>query len=58
MCEEIQLGNCIMSNEKPTVVSALDVVPKDKGDTRLIHDLSCPDGGVNKLAWETSVAYS
>jgi hypothetical protein len=40
------------------VTSALGAVPKGLLDVRLIHDLSRPDGGVNRLASDTSVTYT
>lgn len=32
------------------------MVLNDVSDVKIIHNLSHPDGGINKLAWETSVA--
>jgi hypothetical protein len=58
LVEEIDAGNYVLSHTKPLVVSALGAVPKDVGDIRIIHDLSRPEGGVNRLAWETSVAFT
>jgi hypothetical protein len=58
LIEQINEGNYVMTHEKPLVVSALGAVPKDEGDIRIIHDLSRPDGGVNRLAWDTSVAFT
>ena len=41
---EIQNGNCFITTEKPTIVSALGAIPKpDSSDIRLIHDCSRPE---------------
>ena len=54
--QEIGAGNYMVCSKKPHVVSALGAIPKpDSSDIRLIHDLS--RGGVNQLAFETSVKY-
>jgi hypothetical protein len=58
LLEEIAAGNYVRTIIKPVVVSALGAIPKGLDDVRLIHDLSRPDGGVNKLAWDTSVCYT
>jgi hypothetical protein len=42
--KEIVSGNYIISNEKPTIISALGSVPKSDGGLRLIHDCSLPVG--------------
>lgn len=55
---EIKVGNYVLTETKPTIVSSLGAVPKGKDDVRIIHDLSRPDGGINKLAWNTSVSYT
>jgi hypothetical protein len=55
--EEIAAGNYIKCGTKPNVITSLGAVVKDGSDIRLIHDLSRPEGGVNRLAWETSVVY-
>lgn len=50
---EINNGNYMIVNEKPTVISALGAIPKagNKDDIRLIHDCSQPSGGsVNEYA--------
>lgn len=44
ICTEIELGNYVVVNHKPLVVSALGAVPKDSGSIRLIHDCSLPRG--------------
>jgi hypothetical protein len=56
--EEIDKGNYIKSSVRPNNVSSLGAVPKDGDDVRLIHDLSRPKGGINSLAWDTSVTYT
>ena len=46
--DEISEGNYVICNQKPTIVSALGVVPKSDGGWRLIHDCSLPtDTGLN-----------
>ena len=47
--EELEAGNYIAVDSKPSIVSALGAVPKpDSDDIRLIHDCSMPPGkGVN-----------
>ncbi|XP_066925176.1 uncharacterized protein [Clytia hemisphaerica] len=47
--EEIEAGNYVAVDSKPSIVSALGAVPKpDSDDIRLIHDCSMPPGkGVN-----------
>ena len=47
--DEIHQGNYIITQEKPTIVSAIGAVPKANSDElRLIHDCSMPEGlGVN-----------
>lgn len=47
--EEISAGNYVLTDSRPTIVSALGAVPKpDSEDLRLIHDCSMPPGkGVN-----------
>ena len=45
LLDEIALGNYVISETKPTIVSALGAVPKpDSEDVRLIHDCSQPEG--------------
>ena len=56
--EEISAGNYVLTSIKPSVISALGAIPKDADDVRVIHDLSRPDGGVNKWALDTSVTYT
>jgi hypothetical protein len=56
--EEMAAGNYIVASSKPLVTSALGAVPKGLLDVRLIHDLSRPDGGVKRLANDTSVTYT
>jgi hypothetical protein len=55
---EVSCGRYIICDEKPYVVSSLGAIPKKNNKVRLIHDLSRPAGGVNKLASDTSVSYS
>ena len=47
--EEIKEGNYVITQCKPTIVSAIEAVPKANSDElRLIHDCSMPEGlGVN-----------
>lgn len=56
--EELHKGNYVLCGDKPLVTSALGAIPKGLDDIRLIHDLSRPNGGVNKFAWDTSVIYT
>ena len=43
--EEIDNGNYVVCNDRPTIVSALGAIPKPNGkDIRLIHDCSRPIG--------------
>ena len=50
------MGDYVICDKRPAVVSALGAIPKPGSDKiRLIHDLS--RGGVNALALETSVKY-
>lgn len=42
---KISKGNYVVSNSKPTIISALGTVPKpDFSEVRLIHDCSRPQG--------------
>lgn len=51
MDTELQEGRYVRCESKPTIISALAVVPKSDGGLRLIHDLSRPVGGaVNDMA--------
>ena len=44
--EEIRLGRYVVTDTKPTIVSALGAVPKETpGELRVIHDASRPHGG-------------
>jgi hypothetical protein len=56
--EEIAAGNYVITSVKPLACSALGAIPKGLLDIRLIHDLSRPDGGVNRLALDTSVSFT
>ena len=56
--EEVGKSNYIRTKTCPNNVSALGAIPKDVDDVRIIHDLSKPDGGINCLAWDTSVVYT
>ena len=56
---EIALGNYIVTTDRPAVVSSLGAVPKaGSSEIRIIHDLSQPNGGINKWASNCSVKYS
>jgi hypothetical protein len=55
--KEILKGRYIVTNSEPYVVSALGAIPKSATKIRLIHDLSRPSGGVNRLAEDTAVVY-
>jgi hypothetical protein len=41
---EIDSGNYVIVDKRPTIVSALGAIPKPNGDIRLIHDASRPLG--------------
>lgn len=41
---EVALGNYVVTNKKPRIVSALGAVPKSDGGIRIIHDASMPIG--------------
>ena len=49
---KISAGNYVITHSKPTIISALSVIPKgDSDDFRLNHDCSLPVGaGVNAYA--------
>lgn len=42
--KEVKKGNYKFLDRKPTIVSAIGVVPKGGGEYRLIHDCSLPEG--------------
>ena len=43
ICEEIAEGNYIITDTRPTIISALGAIPKpNSGKVRLIHDCSQP----------------
>ena len=52
LLEEIQEGNYIVTDKKPTIISAFGAIPKpDSSEVRLIHDCSMPAGkGLNVYA--------
>ena len=41
---EIELGNYVICDSPPEIVSPIAVIPKPDGDVRLIHDCSRPIG--------------
>jgi hypothetical protein len=55
--KEILKGRYTITDTEPHVVSALGAIPKSATKIRLIHDLSRPGGGVNRLAEDTAVVY-
>ena len=59
LLEEIAIGNGMISEVKPTIVSAVEAVPKaDSEEIRLIHDCSQPKGSaVNDYADIDSFRY-
>jgi hypothetical protein len=57
LIEEIESGHYVVSPVPMLKTSALGAVPKGSDDVRVIHDLSRPDGGLNKFAQGTSVTY-
>jgi hypothetical protein len=56
--KEIDLGRYIVVKNPPSVISSLGAVPKPGGKVRVIHDLSRPDGGINRFCENSSVTYS
>jgi hypothetical protein len=57
--KELELGRYVVCDESPLAVSSLGAIPKPNGvDIRIIHDLSRPEGGINRLAEGTSVSYT
>jgi hypothetical protein len=56
--KEVDLGRYIKCVNQPYIVSSLGAILKPNKSIRLIHDLSRPNGGVNRLAVDTSVCYS
>ena len=59
LLEEIAIGNCVISEVKPTIVSAIGAVPKaDSEEIRLIHECGQPKGSaVNDYADIDSFKY-
>jgi hypothetical protein len=55
--KEVDMGQYIVCEEPPHSVSALGAIPKSAGKIRIIHDLSRPDGGMNRSAVDSSVHY-
>jgi hypothetical protein len=55
--KEVDMGRYIVCEDPPQLVSALGAIPKSAGKIRIIHDLSRPDGGMNRSAVDTSVHY-
>ncbi len=41
---EVALGNYVITDKKPRIVSALGAIPKSDGGVRIIHDASMPIG--------------
>ena len=56
--KEIELGRYVVVKKPPSVISSLGAVAKPGGKIRVIHDLSRPDGGVNRFGTDSSVTYS
>jgi hypothetical protein len=57
--KEVLLGRYIVVPSPPAVVSSLGAVPKaGSSKIRLIHDLSRPDGGLNRYGVDSSVKYT
>ena len=56
---EIDNGRYVISEKRPTIISALGAIPKkDSSEVRLIHDCSRPVGAsLNELASKDSVKY-
>lgn len=55
---EIELGNYVITNRKPTIVSSLGAVEKPDGGIRLIHDASRPlHCGLNSYTSDTTCSY-
>ncbi len=51
--EELAMGNYVVTDSKPDIVSALGSIPKDNGKVRLIQDGSMPHnaGIVSVSTW-------
>ena len=55
---EIEEGNYVKVDKKPTIVSALGAIPKPDGGIRLIHDGSMPEGhALNDYAMSEECKY-
>ena len=55
---EVENGRYVVTREKPTIVSALGAIPKDKNKIRLIHDCSRPEGNsLNSYAETDTVRF-
>ena len=56
---EIEQGNYVITEKRPTIISALGAIPKpNSNDVRLIHDCSRPIGtSLNDFATKASVKY-
>ena len=56
--EEVSAKNYVIIGHKPKVVSSLGAILKPNGSVRLIHDLSCPNEGVNQFVLDSSCHYT
>jgi hypothetical protein len=56
--KEVKLGRYVITEKRPSVISSLGAVLKKNGKVRIIHDLSRPDGGINRFGVDSSVSYS
>jgi hypothetical protein len=56
--KEVRLGRYVIVATPPKIISSLGAVPKSNGKICLIHDLSQPDGGINRYGVDSSVKYA
>ena len=53
---EIREGRYIVTQEKPTIISAIGAIPKSEKSVRLIYDASRPTGsGLNDYVSQSKV---
>jgi hypothetical protein len=58
IAKEVSLGRYVITDIRPSVISSLGAIPKSSTAIRLIHDLSRPEGGINKFGVDSAVVYS
>ena len=58
LLDQLKVGNYVITNTKPVIVSPLAAIMKDSGEVRLIHDASVPAGqALNDYSLNLSVKY-